>query len=144
MKNEDHTRHWGTAWIILAAAIALHVADEVLTGFLPFYNSLVVSARESYSWLPFPTFTFPVWITGLIAGVLLMLAVSPFVFAGNRLLRPVSYFLAVLMTANAFGHIAASIYMGKPAPGSYSSPILLAAAVALLITTYRTGSLRRT
>ncbi len=31
----------------------------------------------------------------------------------------------------------ASIYLGKPAPGVYSSPILLVVALALLITTQR-------
>ena len=31
----------------------------------------------------------------------------------------------------------ASIYLGKPAPGVYSSPILLVVALALMITTQR-------
>ncbi len=136
MAIANPTRKWGMAWVSLALAVALHVTDEALTGFLPLYNSVVQSLPEPFSWISLPTFSFPVWIAGLTIGVLILLALSPLVFAGSRLLRPVSYFLGILMVANAFGHIGASIYWGKLAPGVYSSPVLLVAALALLITTY--------
>ncbi len=125
------------AWVLLALAIALHVTDEALTGFLPLYNSIVESLRESYPWVPLPTFSFPVWLSGLVIGILVLLSLSPLVFAGSTYLRPVSYGLGVLMTGNALGHIGASIYWGILAPGVLSSPILLLAALALLITTDR-------
>jgi hypothetical protein len=125
------------AWVLLALAIALHVTDEALTGFLPLYNSIVESLRESYPWVPLPTFSFPVWLSGLVIGILVLFGLSPLVFAGSTYLRPVSYGLGVLMTGNALGHIGASIYWGILAPGVLSSPILLLAALALLITTDR-------
>jgi hypothetical protein len=125
------------AWVFLALAIALHVTDEALTGFLPLYNSIVESLRESYSWVPLPTFSFPVWLTGLAIGVLVLLGLSPFVFRGSAFLRPVSYVLGILMMGNALGHIGASMYWGILAPGVLSSPILLLAALALLIATDR-------
>ena len=125
------------AWLFLAVALGLHVIDEAATGFLPLYNSLVTSLRESYSWMFLPTFSFSVWITGLIIGVGVLLALSPLVFSGNTHLRPVSYFLGVLMTFNALAHFAGSLYLGEIAPGALSSPILLVAAVVLLITTRR-------
>ncbi len=130
-------KRWGMAWVFLTVTIAVHVADEALTGFLPMYNSVVLSLRDSYSWIPLPTFTFPVWITGLSLGVLLLLALSPLAFAGSRALRPVSYFLGVLMVANAVAHIGISVYWGQLMPGVYSSPLLLVAALVLLIATYR-------
>lgn len=133
----DRTRQWGIAWIALAIAIALHVIDEAVTDFLPLYNSIVLSLRDAYSWILLPTFTFSGWVAGLIFGVVLLLALSPMVFAGNRFFRPVSYFLGVLMVFNALGHIVASIYLGTLAPGALSSPVLLLAAVALLIATAR-------
>lgn len=95
------------------------------------------SLRDSYSLVLLPTFSFSVWITGLITGVLLLLALSPLVFAGEGIFRPISYFLGVLMILNALGHIGGSIYLGVLAPGVVSSPILLLAAIALLIATYR-------
>ena len=123
--------------LVMAMAIALHVTDEALTDFLPFYNSIVHSLRDRYAWIPLPTFNFPVWLSGLICGVILLLALAPMVFAGKRFLRPVSYFLGVLMTLNALGHIAGSVYLKAPAPGVISSPVLLFAAVALLVVTAR-------
>jgi hypothetical protein len=41
------------------------------------------------------------------------------------------------MVGNALGHLGASIVLRRVAPGALSSPVLLAAAVALLIATRR-------
>ncbi|HSR53213.1 MAG TPA: hypothetical protein VLV83_20505 [Acidobacteriota bacterium] len=135
MSSTTHNRRWGFAWLGLATALAVHVADEAFTDFLPLYNSIVTGLRDSYSFVPFPTFTFPIWLGGLIAGVLLLYALTPFAFAGRLGLRYLAYPLSVLMILNALGHTAASVYLGTPAPGVYSSPLLLLAAVALLVTT---------
>jgi hypothetical protein len=132
------TQRWGMAWIGLAAALGLHVTDEALTGFLPLYNGMVRSMRDAAPWLPLPTFTFPVWLGGLVLLVVVLFALSPLVFRGARWLRPVSYFLGTVMTANALGHCGASIALRRLAPGVLSSPVLLVAAVALLISTRRT------
>lgn len=137
MTDKKRTRQWGLAWVTLALALGLHVADEAITDFLPLYNSIVGTLRQSVPWLPLPTFSFAVWLAGLIVGVLLLLSLSPLAFAGKRWLVPVCYFLGVLMTLNALGHIGASIYFGYPAPGVYSSPVLLLAALGLLVTTRR-------
>ena len=37
------------AWRLLVGALAPHVLDEALTGFLDFYNPLVLSIRARYS-----------------------------------------------------------------------------------------------
>lgn len=137
MMADIRIRQWGTAWVALSITLGLHVADEATTNFLPLYNSIVATIRESYPWIPLPTFTFSVWLTGLILGVLVLLSLSPMVFAGNPKLRPVSYLLGSLMTLNAMAHIGGSIYLRALAPGALSSPVLLVAAVALLVTTHR-------
>ncbi|MGO8792293.1 MAG: hypothetical protein ACLQVL_33560, partial [Terriglobia bacterium] len=54
------------AWIALCLALALHVVDEASTGFLSVYNPTVVALRKSRPWLPFPVFTFGVWLAGLV------------------------------------------------------------------------------
>lgn len=139
----NRTKQWGYAWLALGIAIALHVADEAVTGFLPFYNSIALSLRESYSWIPLPTFSFSVWLAGLIGGVILLLGLSPLVFAGQSVFRPISYFLGVLMTLNALGHIGGSVYFGTLAPGTISSPFLLVTAVALVIAAGRARPIAR-
>ena len=128
---------WRIAWICLALAIALHVTEEAVTGFLPVYNGVVEAARSKHPWIPLPTFTFPVWLGGLILGIVLLLAFTPLVSRGQGWMRAASVILAVLMIGNACGHLGASLYWGRPAPGVYSSPVLLIAAVALLITAVR-------
>jgi hypothetical protein len=128
---------WRRAWLGLAAALGLHVTDEALTDFLPAYNRVVSSMRESVPWLALPTFTFPVWLTGLVLLVATLFALTPMLLRGARWLRPVSYFLGVLMVGNALGHLGASILLRRVAPGALSSPVLLVAAVSLLIATRR-------
>ena len=128
---------WRVAWLCLALALALHVTDEALTGFLPVYNGVVEAVRTKYPWVPLPTFTFPVWLGGLILGVLLLLALTPLVSRGQSWIRVASIVLSVIMIGNAFGHLGASLYWGRLAPGVYSSPFLFIAALALLITALR-------
>lgn len=55
-----------------------------------------------------PTFGFPIWLAGLVIGVLLLLGMSPLVFRGSTFLLLVSYVLGILMTGNAPGHIGES------------------------------------
>lgn len=129
--------NWRAAWVGLAVALALHVTDEALTGFLPVWNDIVEGIHANYPWVPLPTFTFPVWLAGLILGILLLLALTPVVSTGARWIRVVSLVLSILMIGNALGHLGASLYWGRVAPGAYSSPVLLLAAVALLITAAR-------
>ncbi len=128
---------WRTAWVALALALGLHVTDEALTGFLPVYNGVVGGIRAKHPWVPLPTFTFPVWLGGLIVGVLLLLSLTPVVSRGARWIRVASIILGVVMCGNALGHVGASLYWGRLAPGVYSSPVLLIAAVALLVTASR-------
>lgn len=122
---------WG--WIALTMALALHVTDEALTNFLAIYNPTVLAIRRRVPLLPLPTFTFRVWLSGLVFGVILLLALSPFAFRGARWMMFASYVLGGFMIANGLQHIAGSIYMGRPMPGVYSSPLLLICSIYLLL-----------
>jgi hypothetical protein len=123
---------FGRAWVALALALGLHVLDEAWNDFLSVYNPTVLAIREHVPWIPLPTFTFPVWLGGLIAAVALLLCLSPFAFRAARWIRVVAWPLGVLMTFNALQHLAGSVYLGRPMPGVYSSPLLLAASLWLL------------
>ena len=52
------------AWLLMVTAVGVHVIDEALTGFLPFYNAQVLAMRARFGFFPAPTFTFRVWIPG--------------------------------------------------------------------------------
>ncbi|UCF40194.1 MAG: hypothetical protein JSW43_10705 [Gemmatimonadota bacterium] len=131
------TTRWGLAWIGLGLALALHVVDEALGGFLAFYNPIAEAVRARWP-LPFPpTFTFDAWLGGLAVAVVALLALSACAFRGFRWMRPLSYALGVFMIANGLVHLTASVALGRPVAGTYSAPLLVAAAVYLMVATPR-------
>ncbi len=131
------TTRWGVAWAGLALALALHVLDEALGDFLSFYNPIAEALRQRLP-IPFPpVFAFDVWLGGLITGIVVLLALSWYAFRGNAWMRPLSYALGILMVLNGLAHLTASLALGRVIPGTYSSPVLLAAAAYLLVATPR-------
>jgi hypothetical protein len=131
------SRRWAAAWATLCAAFALHVIDEAANDFLSWYNPNVLAIRARVPWLPLPVFTFPVWISGLTIAVVTLAALTPLVRRGRRWLIPLAYAYGAIHVANGVGHIATSIAGRWLAPGVWSSPVLIAAAVWLLVETER-------
>ncbi len=119
-------------WLMMVGAVALHVIDETLTDFLPYYNAQVVTARSRFGFFPAPTFTFSQWIGGLTTAVLVGFAATPFVVRGGRAIRIVCGVLSGLMIANACGHIFGSMYLGYFVPGFWSSPLLAVTSIWML------------
>ena len=112
--------------------LAAHVADEALTDFLAVYNPIVRAAREQFRWFPMPTFTFGVWLAGLIVLVIVLLLVAPLAFRGSAIARVAAYPYAIIMLLNGVGHLAGSVYFGRWMPGATTAPLLLVASVWLL------------
>jgi hypothetical protein len=124
---------FGVAWVGFALAVAVHVADEAAHDFLSVYNPTVRAIRTRLPFLPMPTFTFPVWIGGLAAGIALLLLVSPLAFAGDERLRLIAWPLAILVgIGNGLLHLVASVWQRRRMPGVYSAPLLLLAGAGLL------------
>lgn len=118
---------------MFVCAVALHVADEAKHDFLATYNPSVRAIRAKLPFLPIPTFTFRVWLTLLISGIVLALSLSPLAFHGNHWLRLAARVLAIAVgVLNAGLHLVSSAYLRRWMPGTYSSPVLLASAVYLL------------
>ena len=142
----DSYRGLGIAWIWIWAALALHVADEALNGFLYIYNPTVIALREKLGWWPMPTFTFEIWVAALVTGIGILAALTPFAFRNSGWTRPIIYFCALLCIGNALVHTIATIlgrtvsavHFSRPAPGFISSPILLFAGVYALVQLRRT------
>lgn len=129
--NQKNVARHGWAWVALSLALALHVTDEAATDFLSVYNPAVEAIKKRAPYLPLPTFTFDIWLAGLIVAIVVLLTLSLFVFRGARLMIYLSYPLAFFMLLNGLGHIAGSFYLGRWMPGVYSSPVLLAASIYL-------------
>jgi hypothetical protein len=136
--------------VILWIALALHVTDEALTGFLSVYNPTVLALRARFGFWPMPTFEFREWLTGLTLGILLLAALSPFAFRNTRWLRPLFYFCAVVIgivnalghtIATVLGHTVSTVQFPRPAPGFYSSPLLLLVSIYALRQLHKTRRL---
>jgi len=136
-----YNRPLAHAWILLCLALGLHVFDEATTGFLGIYNPTVIALRERLGWWPMPTFEFGQWLTGLLIGCVVLLVLTGLVARGAPGTRALAYIFAILMLFNAAGHTLASIFgrtvasvtFPRPAPGFWSSPIMAAAAIYLLV-----------
>lgn len=126
-------RSFGHAWLALTIALACHVADEALTGFLDVYNPIVLAARDRFAWFPMPTFTFGPWLAGLIVAVVVLLALTPAAYARNRALRVFAIPYAAIMLLNGIGHLVGSVILQRWAPGATTAPLLLFASAWLLI-----------
>jgi len=123
---------FGSAWLALCAAFGIHVVDEALTDFLSVYNPMVRAVRARFPFLPLPTFTFRVWLTGLVLAVVALASLTPFAFRGAAWMRPVAYAFGLIMAGNGLLHLVGSAYTRKAMPGTYSAPLILAAAIYLL------------
>src|SRR5438270_7289475 len=140
-QDSDKPANFGVAWFLLCFAFCAHVADEALPGFLPVYDATVLAMRSQYKWFPMPTFGFREWLTGLIVANLVFLLLTPFAFRNAWWLRPLAYFYAGVHFLNGMGHTLATIFgqtvstvhFSRPAPGFYSSPLLFAASIYLLL-----------
>ncbi len=124
---------FGLAWLALCVAFAIHVTDEALTDFLSAYNPAVQAIRARFPLLPLPTFTFRGWLTGLVLAIVGLATLTPFAYRGAGWMRPVADAFGIVMAGNGLLHLAGSVYMRKAMPGVYSAPLLLAAAVYLLV-----------
>jgi len=130
-----------TAWLWLVVALALHVIDEASTGFLDVYNPTVRALRARVGWFPMPEFSFDVWVTGLAVLVLGLALLTPLVDRGPGAVRAATIFFAGLMVLNGAAHITgtivgrtvATVRFERPMPGSWSSPLLIGAAVLFIV-----------
>jgi len=123
---------FGSAWLALCAGFGIHVVDETLTDFLSVYNPMVRAVRARFPFLPLPTFTFRVWLTGLVLAVVVLASLTPFAFRGAAWMRPMAYAFGLIMAGNGLLHLVGSAYTRKVMPGTYSAPLILAAAIYLL------------
>jgi hypothetical protein len=125
-----------TAWLLLTTALAVHVIEEAVNGFLPFYNDLVLSIRESLGFFPMPTFSFAVWIGGLILLVLICYVITPLVGRARGYYRIPIVIFGVIMIVNGCWHIIGSVYFARLLPGFWSSFLLIPGAIYLIMALY--------
>ncbi|GAC1700533.1 MAG: hypothetical protein NVS9B4_02090 [Candidatus Acidiferrum sp.] len=137
----ERAGNFGLAWLLLCLAFVAHSVDEALTDFLSYYNATVLTLYGHFSWFPRLDMDVHRWATVLIVTNMVLLSLTPFAYRNARFLRPVAYFFAALLLVNGMGHIfftvlghtVPSVSFDGSAPGFYSSPLLLAGSIYLLV-----------
>src|SRR2546425_11528335 len=123
--------HFGLAWAALCAGFAIHVADEALTDFLSVYNPAVRAIRARFPFLPLPTFTFRVWLTGLVLAVGVLASLTPFAIRGAPWMRPIAYAFGIVMAGHGLRPPVGAGFMREAAPAGYPGPLLRAPGLYL-------------
>ena len=135
MRAKESLNHNVRAWLFLMGGLAVHVLDETLTDFLPFYNQTVLDLRERLGFFLIPTFSFAIWLGGLIFLITLGFICTPLIRRGGRAIRIFATVFSFLMILNGSNHIFWSVYFGRLMPGFWSSPPLIAASLYLFVRT---------
>jgi|WetSurMetagenome_2_1015567.scaffolds.fasta_scaffold233492_1 hypothetical protein len=120
------------SYIFLVLSLLLHITDEAANRFLDFYNPLVLKLKDFFPIFPFPTFSFKIWITGLVLLIVVLLILTPVIYHKNRFILLATKIFAVIMIFNGLGHIAFSIYYQSMIPGLISSPFLIFLSIYFL------------
>ena len=137
---QGRSPRFATAWFTFAVAIACHVADEATHDFLSFYNPNVIAIRARFPFLPLPTFTFREWIVGLVAGIVLLMCLTPLAYRGVRWIRIVAWPLGILVgIGNGLGHFGTSVYYHRLMPGVLSAPLIIAGGAWLIAEASKPG-----
>ncbi len=132
--------NFGTPWLMLCLAFALHVWDEAAHDFLSYYNSTVLALYGHFSWFPRMDMEFRTWIAAMLMANSVLLALTPWGYRNARWLRPLAYVFAGIQLLNGAGPILAAIrgrtvpsvhFEGSP-PGVYTAPLLVALAGYLI------------
>ena len=127
---------FGKAWLILSVFLLLHIIDEALNGFLSVYNENVLKIRASTG-IPFPTFRFAYWFTGLICVDVWLLFLSRYALQGKRVIIWLAYPFAIVMLANGLVHLAGSLYLQQWVPGIITAPFLVYGSINLFLATLK-------
>ena len=118
--HDAHCRRTlGLPWLVLCLAFAVHVADEIHGGFLSAYGLTLEATRNLFPFLPVPH--------------LGLTTLTPLAYRGARGMRTLMLWFIALAFANVLGHGGGSLLVGRPMPGTFSTPLLLAAGVYAIV-----------
>ena len=117
------------AWLLLCAALAVHIGEEASTGFLNLWNPEVEALGLSAL-----RFTFPVWMTLMALSVVGLLILSYWVRRGTWWTPTAAYTFILLMLSNGLAHLAFSAHRGAMMSGAWTSPLLILGSIYLWTT----------
>jgi len=126
-------RNLGLPWLVLCLALAVHVAEEIGSGFLSAYQLALESMKQLVPYMEFPHVSLTVWLGASIGFVAVLAVLTPLAYRGARGMRTLMLWLIGLALANVAGHVAGSVLAGRPMPGVYSTLALAGACTYAII-----------
>lgn len=124
---------WAVAWLILSLVLGVHVAEEAIDGAFALYNDMADWIGVLFPFVQLPAFRYNIWVINLGGTVLALVALTWFVAKRQGPMRLASYVLSVFAVGNAVLHILMSLAVERILPGTLSAPLVLAAALLLLV-----------
>jgi hypothetical protein len=130
---------FGTPWLLLCLAFAVHAWDEAAHDFLSYYNSTVLALYGAFLVVSADGHAISNLVGGAAGGES-GAAGAPWAYRKARWLRPLAYGFAGIQLLNGTGHILAairgrtvpSVQFEGPAPGVYTAPLLIVLAAYLI------------
>jgi hypothetical protein len=133
-----HSSHGiGRPWLALCFCLAVHVAEEAFTGFLPFYSDATRAVSELFPFVTSPSLVLAASMWMGVAFVGILTALAPFAYRGVGWMRVATIGVALIALANVSGHIGGSMLAGQALPGVYTTPLLAVAGVYALVSAWR-------
>jgi uncharacterized membrane protein YphA (DoxX/SURF4 family) len=137
-------RNLGLPWLALCLALAVHVAEEIGSGFLSAYQLALESMKQLVPYMELPHVSLTVWLSASIGLVAVLLLLTPLAYRGARGMRTLMLWFIGLSLANVAGHAGGSVLAGRPLPGVYSTLALAgASAYAIVADRRRVVALKR-
>jgi hypothetical protein len=139
ISNPPLGSHFGNAWVLLCIILGLHTWDEAAHELISFYNATILTLYGEHPSFPRIDLGFHTWLVLAIAANLFLLVLAPLAYRNRRSIRPFAYFITIAATLDALGLIllsirgrtVSSVHFRGVAPGAYTAPLLLAAAIYL-------------
>ncbi len=133
-----HNSHGiGRPWLALCFCLAVHVAEEAFTGFLPFYGDATRAVSELLPFVTSPSLVLATSMWMSVAFVAILTALAPFAYRGASWMRVATIGVSLVALANVSGHIGGSMLVGQALPGVYTTPLLAVVGVYALVSAWR-------
>jgi hypothetical protein len=121
----------------LCLVLALHVAEEAYTGFLPAYSEATRAVGDLFPYVAYPSLAVAMSMWMSVAFVATLTVLVPLAYRGVPWMRPATIGVALVALANVSGHAGGSLLAGHAVAGVYTTPLLAIAGVYAIAAAWR-------
>ena len=131
---------WTLAWLGVCAALAVHLADEVINGSTGLYGDFVQLFSFLFPFLELPTFRREIWLINLGGAIVVLFALTWMVARRRSPMAAASYLLAAFVTLNGVLHLTTAVAVRHMIPGAWTASLLVVTGLLLFLAVPRERS----